>query len=392
MKSFIKKYKYICIFLLAILIISYICYKNYGIIENFTCKKDLITGIKINTESAYAPKFYEFDRNLSKYYLLNFDNNDNSYNCFYNFTDTSAAHTNYRNGLSYEEFVYNCIKGSDNSGVDYYTISSNKCSYYKFNSNSEYPNNQLFIKSDSNNCDISKSIFDISTDSLNPINKLGKGGLTSLGKSKIINDNNNKSYLKVYNPLCIDEYNIIYLTRKINDCSNNCTQYSNDLINAFTDSKNSLNYIGEIEECSGNSTNCFFESSGSLINKLKQKFSESTISEISANNISNLDNSYNEILAIEKESSLNTKSTTLQYLILTVIFIISVIMFILNITNPDIITAEILTGYILFIAIIIFITSKFFNVDYGIFNKLFSLHLGNPGDRNIFQSPLIIST
>ena len=76
----------------------------------------------------------------------------------------------------------------------------------------------------------------------------------------------------------------------------------------------------------------------------------------------------------------------MQYLILIVIFIISVIMIILNITNPDIITAEILTGYILLIILIIFITSRFFNVDYGIFNKFFTLHLGSAGSRNNFES------
>ena len=36
---------------------------------------------------------------------------------------------------------------------------------------------------------------------------------------------------------------------------------------------------------------------------------------------------------------------------------------------PNIVTTEILISYIIFIILIIFITSKFFNIDYGPLNK-----------------------
>ena len=50
-------------------------------------------------------------------------------------------------------------------------------------------------------------------------------------------------------------------------------------------------------------------------------------------------------------------------------------------------TAEILIGYLIFLVLIIFITSNYFNVDYGPLNKFLRLHLGNAGSRNIFQTP-----
>ena len=89
--------------------------------------------------------------------------------------------------------------------------------------------------------------------------------------------------------------------------------------------------------------------------------------------------------AIEKESNLNNISTYTQYILLIIVVIISIIMFILNITSPNIITPEILTGYLIFIVLVLFFTSKYFNVNYGIFNKFFSLQLGNSGSRNIFS-------
>ena len=107
----------------------------------------------------------------------------------------------------------------------------------------------------------------------------------------------------------------------------------------------------------------------------------------SLNEVNNNLKEFKNVLAQENETSLETKSTFITYLFFIIILIITSIMIILNFIKPDIVTAEILIGYLIFLVLIIFITSNYFNVDYGPLNKFLTLQLGNAGSRNIFQTP-----
>ncbi len=421
MKSFTKKYKYILILFFSIIIFSYICYKNYNIIEKFSCNSNISTPIILTDPNVFSEKHMEKNGNIESYFTLS--TSPNSLNCFSSvepsaqnilFSDICSNTINNSNNITFEELVHECINQTENFAGDFFTINDNGlCNSYSFNELAKigisYENNidySLFINtpinitntSELNNiCLINENIYDSSGNKKN-INSLGYGGLSLNGINKIQNQGLSKM-IKYYNPLCIVENNINNLSISISNCDNDTSFniYMDELseqtllFNSKLDSINPGNFysIDSTYECKNNEEHCIssaFNLPDTLLNNTYNKIETVSISDISKNLNTELIKDYKNELAIENESSLNTKSITMQYLILIVIFIISVIMIILNITNPDIITAEILTGYILLIILIIFITSRFFNVDYGIFNKFFTLHLGSAGSRNNFES------
>lgn len=422
MKFFIKKYKYIFVLLLTIIIVSYFYYSNYYTIENFTCSNNLINPIILTSESSFEKHNVTNQNNGSDvdYYTLSTSNNN--LNCFSstykveNITNnplidsknSKIISTSTENGVSFEEILNECSNFAKEKIDDFFTLDSNgNCNSYKFKnnpSNSEInyknfiylntPSNisELSELANINNCNINQSVTNSN------ITALGYGGFTDNGKYNVINNNVSES-IRYYNPICIDEYNINNLYTEIcnNTCSTiNCSGEITKIINFQEDIINRMNagnFAGKTTGKDGKYVNIeeVFETSGTLLYNTYNSLNDS-ISNYLGTDTKDIDLSYTiynkelqQETAIENESSLNNKSTYTQYMLLIVIVIISIVMFVLNISQPSIITAEILTGYLIFLVLVLFITSKFFNVDYGIFNKFFSLQLGNSGSRNMFS-------
>ena len=147
------------------------------------------------------------------------------------------------------------------------------------------------------------------------------------------------------------------------------------------------------DKCHTDTSKCIiksFDFPDTILYKKYHMFNENSgnvISDASFSNFSKNLIDYKISLAQQEESKLNTKSLFSKYIFLLLIVIITIIMVILNITNSDIVTAEILISYIIFLVLVIFVTSNYFNVDYGPLNKFLMLDLGSAGNRNIFKSP-----
>ena len=163
----------------------------------------------------------------------------------------------------------------------------------------------------------------------------------------------------------------------------NCQQYIDDLSIIEDEIQKGID-VGDFD--TDTDGNLQFDDSGYL-GGYAQDASQFALPDASLNEVNDNLRELKNVLAQENETSLETKSTFITYLFFIIILIITSIMIILNFIKPDIVTAEILIGYLIFLVLIIFITSNYFNVDYGPLNKFFRLHLGNAGSRNIFQTP-----
>ena len=429
MKFFIKKYKYIFVLLLTIIIVSYFCYKNYYIIENFTCSNQLINPIILTSDSSFKKNnvINQKNGNDINYYTLSTSNNN--LNCFsstydlenitnnplisdsnsINFNPDSLSTPSFEEVYSFEEVLNLCTNYANENIDDFFTVDSNgTCYSYKFNngtlnnSDKNYNNfiyvntptniSQLSDLANINNCNINQQV-----DSSN-ITALGYGGFTNNGKYNLTNNNISES-ITYYNPICVDEYNINNIFTEIsnNTCTTvNCSGEITDIKELQKDIINRINvgdFIGQMNGHDGSYVDLsyVFNTPGTILYNTYNSL-DSSLSTYLGIDTSDIDMSYNiynkevdKERAIEKESNLNNISTYTQYILLIIVVIISIIMFILNITSPNIITPEILTGYLIFIVLVLFFTSKYFNVNYGIFNKFFSLQLGNSGSRNIFS-------
>ena len=71
--------------------------------------------------------------------------------------------------------------------------------------------------------------------------------------------------------------------------------------------------------------------------------------------------SYNTTLAEFEDTKLDYKSNYLISIFLTLVVVIAIILIILSVTNPDIISAELIIGFVILIAAIVFFGTKYFN-------------------------------
>ena len=80
-------------------------------------------------------------------------------------------------------------------------------------------------------------------------------------------------------------------------------------------------------------------------------------SEISANVFKN----YELTMAEYEDKKLDYTSNYLVYIFLTLVTLIAVILLVLSITNPDIVSVELVIGYVILITAIVFFGTKYFN-------------------------------
>ena len=428
MKLFIKNYKYIILFLIFILVISYICVQNYTLIENNTGYCNRFNFIPTN-ENLFKPQntqttppvtFYNY-RCSTTSETTDSDDSTTANNCIIGFyTSTILDNNSFITDVSHiaitgdtiQEKIDNCAVVANNAkgvtNVDFFAIdeSSDQCNCYMYSLNTvnmgdlNAEADGLRIKNTSipTTCNGLEDLINHNNDDKSYY-KLGFGGFTNSGIDKIRSGLGD--FVTVYDPVCDSMKNQESLTNEIYTCINGISQGTstsetcNTIINNYKTSGDNYNGIlGNIEFTSTtpdyqcNDRECIEQSfeDSNYLGQVFNSFKQNSVSNSSYADFSK--NLYNFKMAIaeEQESKMDTTSTYIKYLLLIVIIIITVIMFFLNITNPDIVTAEVLISYIIFLVLLIFFTSNYFNVDYGPLNKFLSLHLGNAGDRNVFQS------
>lgn len=436
MKNILKKYRYIIILSIIFLFLIWICCSNYSIIEKYTCRSSIsfpplnYTQFKAMNTGGYSPVTYY------NYKCINNDANDctigfytpsltsenstqngvNNSNGFIKFMDKVQA-----SGNTIQEKLDDCAKRANESSspIDFFALNSDDagndcyCNLYSLTAGNlrslKNDVDSLIIKSidlsrNCNNLDILKNLNIPLPPNNNDISYvgIGFGAFTSRGYDEIRKSSyldNDDNFLRYYDPLCDSQTAFRKYTDAIKSCNtgiidgsktpSECEPLLNNY-NLITRNMNTtlggINFTGSLDDntyC--NSGNCITQSfnDGNYLGNVFSELSANTITEISYNQYTTNVSNYNESLAKVEESKLKTISTSMIYLLLVVVLIITLIMFFLNVTNSDIITAEILIGYIIFIVIIVFFTSKFFNVDYGVFNQFFSLQLGESGSRSV---------
>lgn len=419
MKSFLKKYKYIIFLIISITLFSFICFKKYDLIESHTAS--------CSTNNMFTPtKYYNFEKitmdntitssiyGCSNNKLINFFTKDIDNNKI--LVEKTIDHDTTTGDNTHLE---DCIQNVRNT-ADIVTINNNKCKAYDLNTRQK----DITYTSDSNKIIYKCGTATISDrdikneDLINPasntsnkenLQTIGSGVFTDKGyktlKSSI--DGNIAGALVDYNPVCSYQNSISNAANNLFNCNPGDENCFNDAITTIQDgvtsTDNILNnpkfllapldtFFGGTSETTGSGESSemitdfldrAFEGDN-LLNVIFNSINDNTIETNTINEIKDNLGTYKNILAESNESSLNTQSKFLQYLLFLVVLIITVIIIIISITNPDIISSEMLVGYIIFLALVLFVTSNYFNVDYGPLNKFLTLHLGNAGDRSVF--------
>lgn len=391
MNTFIKKYKYILFFISIILIFSYLCLHNYKTIETFVnCSiNDIFPPVNSNN---FRKDIYD-GSNYNYYTCKNYDSCNNFLN-FYYYNDSNDE-----------------VPIDDNSFITQKIISRNNITEADC-LNEAYSENYDFFAIDKSVSPNQCYIFDISTSDSNTLTKYqekikikctknkneqiinyklkGTGGFTGKGINKLNNSEIFRNVVEYYNPICDAQLNINNTLNEIsqNNCMEQvqsrtaeCIDLFNELSNNYYDlySLTPFNYI-EGSNCYADITgdnlslpehciNTLFSESSYNLGSYYDSISNNIISEELYAEFSNnlIDHDLN--LAKQTESELNLTSILSKYMFFIVSLIITIIMIVLNITNPNIITAEILISYIIFFVLIIFITSNYFNIDYKSFNN-----------------------
>lgn len=426
MSTFINKHKHI-IFVTILIIVTLVCIKNFKYIENMTSGN---TSSNTNYSNCYSTLSLP-PLNISSFKLLNtggvvpeyyYSCNDNSAIAFYTDGNPTTGSLIYPydssdtllNGITgFDNKLKACLGYSISGQGDFFTISGDRCSSFKIPEviTGEFDVSQTVLI----NCVDKNSTIDnipsiknfINNSNGVDYNKLGIGAFTTKGANKFSSSNAFREVVHNYDPMC--NLQIAYNTFS-NDISNclsntinnipqtdpNCNQYHTDLsnvINQIINRSGNPSYVSSLDgsACSSiNERDCVNAASNEMSTLFGNSVSEFDNSNfrVSDASLSNFDASMDEYrftLAEENESSLNNKSIFVKYLFLTIVLIITVIIIVLHIVSPSIVTPEILTSYIIFLVIIIFITSNYFNVDYGPLNKFFLLDLGTPGNRNVIN-------
>ena len=414
---FIKQYKYIIIFLIAIIGVAIICTNNYSVIEKFTCRNDvLFPGIN---STNFKPIQISGAGNTSYYNYRCIDDNQECITGFYTSTmqidgDKSnnlikyIATVDLSGSTGINDQINKCAeKAAANQDAHFFALDGSggdcSCNLYMLDTDAitkyNIDENALVMKSidisTSSTCEtIMKSLINYNSETGNDIYKnIGVGGFTSKGY-KYLQTSNNNDVVRYYDPLCDAENAQDSLKTSINNCLANGTQSNEDCdtyLERYTDNAAKVNSIlggvkfnttGPNYECSG--VECIegaFNNSGNYLGRMYQELSNNTIDEMSYDEYNNSLGDYEISAARQQESGMETDSTYMKYFMLIIVVIMTLIMFFLNMTNPDIVTAEIIIGYIVFLLIILFLTSQYFNVDYGPLNRMFSMQLGDAGSR-----------
>lgn len=367
MNSIFNKYKYILFFITVIIISSIIFTCNYTIIEKFTgCNDKILNNPNTfykNRDVGDPPKnFYTCGEGKNINFFTANNISDDKQPIILPATSHTLDNDNscINTGIDNEDDIFILKDASNRTTCMSTTISGDLIGV---------ENPVIYTCSDN-------------PKSLDNYTFIGSGGFTSMGRSKLGID-----YIRYLDKRCDDLYRNKDEINEYNNCKqngkDNCEQYINNIEDIQQEIQDGID-VGDFDtDADGN---LLFDTGGYL-GSYADDASLFALPDASLNEVNDNLRELKNVLAQENETSLETKSTFITYLFFIIILIITSIMIILNFIKPDIVTAEILIGYLIFLVLIIFITSNYFNVDYGPLNKFLRLHLGNAGSRNIFQTP-----
>lgn len=425
MNVLIKKYRYVIYLIIVIIIVAYICYSNYNLIENYTtaCRSSTsfpsvnYTLFKAKTTTSTPPvTYYNIESSSSSTTATTATSGTPIISYYTELKDTTSPINNFiieisSNSLdattSSKDKINDCATvANSEDNADFFAIDTDSnCKIYRLSTDTQNisADNGLIIKN-FNIPDDSNTIENlINFNTASNYNNIGYGGFTTKAYNYIKNSGFG-DFIRSYNPSCDIQNAEKELVNKNIECINNLKNGGTGevdgvpcqtlLSNYDTLANNLDTLLGGINfyqtdnyySCSGEQCISGSFQDDNYLAKVYNNILQNTISDSSYADFSA--NLYNFKLssAQENESGLATISTYIKYLFLIVIIIVTVVMIFMNITNPDVVTAEILISYIIFLVLLIFVTSNYFNVDYGPLNKFFSLQLGNAGDRNVFQN------
>ena len=376
MKNIIKKYKYIILFVILIILTSIFFTCNYKIIETFSGNR---------CESILDDPHNALSQNRTE------SNNQIYYTCpegrlisFFGPPNPKLSGPNFRFNRSIHDNINNideCVDTATRKGHDtfFFNKENKECSSSILLPQLGENLRLQYTCQENNNLQKPGGLF-----------FEGRGGFTKKGRRKI-NDNN----VKYLDPRCDVIQEMFDDSEQLTGClenpeSEDCNGYGDIVVNnaRLIDKALGVDNAPFADCITNDRDECLAQSfrNGNYLGSTRDMFTENLLNDASLNEIDFTIDEYKNTLAQNNESSLQTTSTYIIYLFFILVLIISVIIITLNIIKPDIITAETLTGFIIFLVLIIFVTSNYFNVDYGPLNKFLTFHLGNAGSRNIFQN------
>jgi hypothetical protein len=271
-----------------------------------------------------------------------------------------------------------CQQLADNyTSFDFYTYNNGKCNFYDMCSNIYNTN---FKPDISNLLYITCSNDDIQNLN-NNFKSLGPGAFINNSYKKI--KDNNFKYVSYANNVCANDLKVnsefdslevcletanqeISLNTRLNDICNCFYLHGKQIINTISNDYNDLFYTNIPKNFVTTETSSEL-SNNEYINNFYDTIEKHTISEASYNlllntNITGGSSAYQSNLDKNDETHIEYKSTHLRTLFVTIILIITIILVVLSITNPTIISVEILISYVTFIILLIFIGSKYFKL------------------------------
>lgn len=382
MKNIIKKYKYIILFVVLIIITSIFFTCNYKIIENYSKNE--------NDYKNDKPSILDDpNRVLSQNTTLG--NSETFYTCPDEKPINIYANKNDEVPIDIENKSIHENIYTISDSVDTAVYEGHDIVFMDERNNNQFSSTELISQALEEN-KFKYSCQDIKLDNTlyNPLKLIGRGALTVSGINKL-----NKNNAKYINPLSERLKKVLDSTSQANSCiqdesTEDCNKYRQTILNEARtvslalDVQNSPFVNCDIDDISYCIATSFADRN--YLASTRDRFTENLLNDASINELDMTLDEYKNTLAQNNESSLQTTSTYIIYLFFILVLIITAIMITLNIIKPDIITAETLIGYIIFLVLIIFVTSNYFNVDYGPLNKFLNVHLGNAGSRNIFQN------
>lgn len=435
--KFMKQYKFMIIFVIALAVAITICMNNYQTIEKFTgiCRNKLLlppvdmssfNSIQINHSTINPVTYYNYrcvDSDstdcITGFYTGYLEQDGGkSNNLIKSIATIDLSHSatslndqigecanlaaTYSDPNNREAHFFTLVGSGSNASCscNIYTLDTGSIDQYNISDNALIMNSIDISADQAATCDtILSSLINYNNHNGidQPYKKLGVGGFTSKGYSYLQSlTGDNKDVLRYYDPLCDAESQQNNLVSEINNCIrdiSNGTRVSADCesyIERYTENAAKVNNIlggaifhttGLNYECSGGLCISGAFQPGNYLGNMYTEFSNNTLDGLTYLTYTQSLDDYKQSLAQQEESSMETISTYMKYFMLIIVIVITLIMFFLNMTNPDIVSAEMMIGYIVFLIVIIFITSKYFNVDYGPLNRMFSVELGEAGSR-----------
>lgn len=263
-----------------------------------------------------------------------------------------------------------CDLSAHSLNYDFYTFNNNNtCSLYKFtDTNYNDASNTLYFQ-----C-VSGSRPDYTDYSLNKLT--GKGYFTAAGYDKLFDSNIDAGkYITSINTYSLKNESIQNILHDIKSNINNISSESNidrkfGLMNTLSGEISS--YLHSLENDFSNlwiHMPQYITGDKPEHQKYQQFYGDSSyimqfIDKIGASEIATKiigDLSYNTTLGEFEDTKLDYKSNFLISIFLTLVVVIAIILVILSVTNPDIISAELIIGFVILIAAIVFFGTKYFN-------------------------------